>query len=381
MSSLDELLYKEKYLKYKNKYIQLKEYQGGGLKDVFNKTRKVAITVANTVATKAYEAKTVANTVATKASEAKTKVNEKIYLKAYIIAKTEVIQNLKNEIDNKTIKKNISAIEDFLKLKGYIIYSNDSKKIKLIGAKGTLSNLGDSANDLVDYMLGNKTLKGQIKEISNYIDKINNVINFITNNESVKQILKQDLGGSGDTGDGGNDGGSGDGGNDGGSGDTGEKGVAGEKGDGDTGEKGVAGEKGDGGNDGDDGNDDGNNVTNSQCNTIKCYIDKIIESEKLNMDHVNKIKQMINNIDKVLLNRKVSTYNNIDEINNTNNKIFDATYTKNKIDDIKNLVYNELIKKSSENNTYEPKKISHIYIEYTNVPKSNANITFYIIKT
>ena len=231
----------------------------------------------------------------------------------------------------------------------------------MIGAKGTLSNLGDSANDLADYMLGNKTLKGQIKEISNYIDKINNVINFITNNKSAKKILN-DVGGA----------------------------ISDRKQDVDgDGEKDAVGAISDGKQDGNGEKDAvGNNEkgatvdsTNSQCNTIKCYIDKIIESEKLNMDHVNKIKQIINNIDKVLLNRKVSTYDNIDEINNTNNKIFDATYTKNKIDDIKNLVYNELIKKSSENNTYEPKKISHIYIEYTNVPKSNANITFYIIKT
>ena len=323
MVSLDEQLYKEKYLKYKKKYIQLKEYQGGDIKGMYKNLKNKAKEVAK---------------------EVKTNVNEKINLKAYIIAKTEVIQNLKNEIDNKTIKKNISAIEDFLKLKGYIIYSNDSKKIKLIGAKGTLSKLGDSANDLADYILGNKTVKGQIKEISNYIDKINNVINFITNNETAKKILNLVLdavdatGATGAT-DATNN--------------TVPSGATG-------GTTGAA---------------------NNSCNTIKCYIDKIIESEKLNMDHVNKIKQIINNNDKVLLNRKVSTYSNNDEIDNdNNNRIFDATYNKNNIDNIKKLVYNELIKESSQINTDDLKKISHIYIEYTNVPKSNANITFYINK-
>lgn len=312
MSSLDEQMYKEKYLKYKKKYIQLKEYQGGNIKGIYKNIKNKAKEVAK---------------------EVKTNVNEKINLKAYIIAKTEVIQNLKNEIDNKTIKKNISAIEDFLKLKGYIIYSNDSKKIKLIGAKGTLSKVGDSANDLADYMLGNKTLKGQIKEISNYIDKINNVINFIiNNNKSTDAILNLVYDADATVA-------------------TDDKGIA------------TGGATG---------------AANNSCNTIKCYIDKIIESEKLNMDHVNKIKQIINNYNKVLLNRKVSTYNNKDEIGYNDNNIFNATHKKNNIDNIKKLVYNELIKESSEINADDLKKISHIYIEYTNVPKSNANITFYI---
>jgi hypothetical protein len=288
MVSLDEQLYKEKYLKYKKKYIQLKEYQGGSIKGMYENVKK-------------------------KAKKVKTNVNEKLNMKAYIIAKTDELTKIQDGIKNGLIKNNISDIKNILNLKGYIIYSDDPKKIKLIGAKGILSKVGDSKNDLADLLVFNKTLNGEINKISTYIDNIINVINFINNNKYTTDLLN---------------------------------------------------------------NIDSSTGDNNQCNNIKCYINKIIETEKINKDYVNSIKQIINNNNKIKLKRNVSTYPYSDEIINNDTSIFDATYDKSNINNIINEVKNEL-QKLNNNDT----KLSHIFIKYKSAVTSDANITFYLNNT
>jgi len=327
MSSLDELLYKEKYLKYKKKYIQLKEYQCGG--NIFSKIRTSATSVTNAVSTGATH---VNKAVSTRVSN----TTKRIYPTAYIIAKHDELKKI-HDMNN-----NISEIVGILNLKGYIIKSNDPTKIKLIGAKGILSKVGDSKNDFVDSIALNKTYKGEIYKISTYIDKIIKGINFINNNDSTKKLSNNNIT-TGETGP------------------TGPTGLTSE-----TGETGVT-----------------NSTVANNCQNIKCYFNNIIINEKKNKEYLNSIKQIINNNDKIKLKRKVGTYSYKDEIEFDINKhnIFDVTYNKKIIKEIKKEVYKQLIDQTSDlENISEAdlKKLSHIFIEYKYGLNTDADITFYL---
>jgi hypothetical protein len=370
MSSLDELLYKEKYLKYKKKYIQLKEYQDGG--NIFSKIRTSATSVTNAVSTGATH---VNKAVSTRVSN----TTKRIYPTAYIIAKHDELKKI-HDMNN-----NISEIVGILNLKGYIIKSNDPTKIKLIGAKGILSKVGDSKNDFVDSIALNKTYKGEISKISTYIDKIIKGINFINNNDSTKKLSNNNIA-TGETDP---------------TGETGETDPTGETGEtgvtnstvandstkklsnnniatgetdptGETGETDPTGETGETG------------VTNStvanNCQNIKCYFNNIIINEKKNKEYLNSIKQIINNNDKIKLKRKVGTYSYKDEIDINGYNIFEIKYY-NKINEIKKEVYKQLINQKSDIKSISDndlKKLSHIFIEYKNVLNTDADITFYL---
>ena len=185
MVSLDEQLYKEKYLKYKKKYIQLKEYQGGD-----DKPRKGIFRNLN-----------------------------KSDRKAYIIA-------LKTDIDDFHTKysppiMNITDINNFFDKKGYIIESNDDKNAKIINKdnntykaihslkKKTTNSVKDvfdytktkvvnTANTGLSILIGDKTLSNIITYIENNIKEIqNNVeiikkVNILSINDNLNNILKRE---------------------------------------------------------------------------------------------------------------------------------------------------------------------------------------------
>jgi hypothetical protein len=338
MSSLDELLYKEKYLKYKNKYIQLKEYQGGGfslkdVKDVLKKTRKGANTVATKVATKASEAKTGANTVATKvatkASEAKTGATKILFPTAYIFAKTSDIIPLRGNL-----KENISNIKIILNKKGYIIKSDDPLQMIMIGSKSDLSKkFYNAVNSTNDFVYGNKTFEGQIKKISNCTQTNMKDINLILNNNDA--ILN---------------------------------------------------------------------------NTVLTNINKIKVNESNNINYINIINKTLfdknkNENKNKKLSRNVGTSHSTDIINLQHN-LFKIDHNDTIINEIKKLVYNQLVKtdnqlvktdnqlvktdnqlektdnqlektnKQKENEIDITKEISYMYIKYNNVYNSEADIIF-----
>ena len=306
MSSLDELLYKEKYLKYKNKYIQLKEYQGGGfslkdVKDVLKKTRKGA----NTVATK----------VATKASEAKTGATKILFPTAYIFAKTSDIIPLRGNL-----KENISNIKIILNKKGYIIKSDDPLQMIMIGSKSDLSKkFYNAVNSTNDFVYGNKTFEGQIKKISNCTQTNMKDINLILNNNDA--ILN---------------------------------------------------------------------------NTVLTNINKIKVNESNNINYINIINKTLfdknkNENKNKKLSRNVGTSHSTDIINLQHN-LFKIDHNDTIINEIKKLVYNQLVKtdnqlektdnqlektnKQKENEIDITKEISYMYIKYNNVYNSEADIIF-----
>ena len=149
MSSLDEQMYKEKYLKYKNKYIQLKEYQVGGDNILQN-----------------YE--------------------------AYIFADA----NLLNEITDKRYNS-MENIKDILHLKGYIIYKNKSKQFKLINnhnilkkmSKSVSKSAAKSATKAINSMKFDLMLSTSVEKIYNHIKDIIELSNIISNN-NVDKIIK-----------------------------------------------------------------------------------------------------------------------------------------------------------------------------------------------
>jgi len=134
MASLDEQLYKEKYLKYKIKYIKLKEYHGGvGFKFSIGTPKNIDISKIK-------------------------KANQKVY----IFHDNNFIQNFKNK-NNKI--KYISAILNHFE-KGYMITFDDFRKIKKNGST--------------------KTINTNINNINN----INTIIEQIKNNEGIINSAK-----------------------------------------------------------------------------------------------------------------------------------------------------------------------------------------------
>jgi hypothetical protein len=181
MSSLDELLYKEKYLKYKKKYIQLKEYQGGSGSGsgFFNKAKASATKVKD--ATLAVS-KAVSTGVSKSKSNIEKKIEKKMYPTAYIFAKTS---NIKDIMKESKIKNNISKIKKILYNKGYIINSNDPLKMIMIGSKSDLSNMGSNAvNNTTNFLSRSSTVLDQIKKISSCTQTNITDINLILNNNS-----------------------------------------------------------------------------------------------------------------------------------------------------------------------------------------------------
>ena len=167
MISVDEQMYKEKYLKYKNKYINLKG--GVGRRGIFNilKTDKTA----------------------------------------YIIAKKEDIDKFKKNNNTKNIKFNIIK-KDFDK-KGYIITSDDPTTIKLLDSSNlktrtvdtitqkkdelkqtvnknvsTVKNKGASFFDTKSIFIGDKMLSDSINDIGKDIDKIITNVEKINSNKT-----------------------------------------------------------------------------------------------------------------------------------------------------------------------------------------------------
>jgi hypothetical protein len=301
MSSLDELLYKEKYLKYKNKYIQLKEYQVGGL---FNKTRKAAAKAKTDAIAAATKAKTVAATVATKASDAKTGATKILFPTAYIFAKTSDIKSFSDKLQN-----NISDIKIQLNKKGYIIKSNDPLQMIMIGSKSDLSKkFSNAVNSTNDFVYGNKTFEGQIKKISNCTQTNIKDINLILNNNHA--ILNN--------------------------------------------------------------------------NSVLTNIKNIKSNEMQNIDYINNINETLfkNKNENKKLSRNVGTSHSNDIIKLDNN-LFNIVHNDIIINNIKKLVYDELVKtdkqmKQVSDETEKIKEISYMYIKYNNVYNSEADIIFSI---
>jgi len=177
MSSLDELLYKEKYLKYKNKYIQLKEYQGGerrrdGIKGIIASKKK-----------------------------------------AYIFADENIINNFYTT--NNKLYINFNIIKNFFNKKGYIITSDIPKKITIIDSSNimsdTLSYFKDKKENLkknidstkklgatllnasVSTIIGSQLVIDNIQSISNNIEKTINNVNKTMTNFNKNEIDIQDV--------------------------------------------------------------------------------------------------------------------------------------------------------------------------------------------
>jgi hypothetical protein len=143
MVSLDEQLYKEKYLKYKIKYIKLKEYHGGA-------SFKFSIGTPKNIGIPKIK-----------------KGNQKVY----IFHDNNFIQNFKNK-NNKI--KYISAILNHFK-KGYMITSDNFHIIKIIDDKKTIKT--------------NINIFDNIDNIDN-INNINILIEQIKNNEGIINSAK-----------------------------------------------------------------------------------------------------------------------------------------------------------------------------------------------
>ena len=161
MISLDEQMYKEKYLKYKSKYIKLKEYQGGGI-------------------SKGYS--------------------------AYIFATNDVIQEFKGNF--KKPKKKFNDIKTFFDKRGYIIENSNPSLIKLINNNGILTkyindvsdnikqNIKKTKNKVKDKVYTPLTLNKQIGIISNLIENIKNESQLIMDNNEFTRygdIIKNEL--------------------------------------------------------------------------------------------------------------------------------------------------------------------------------------------
>jgi hypothetical protein len=146
MASLDEQLYKEKYLKYKIKYIKLKEYHGG-------------------------------------AGIGKSKI-KKATQKVYIFHDNNFIQNFKNK-NNKI--KYISAILNHFK-KGYIITFDDYRKIKKIGSTETIKT-GINIFDNIDNINNINILIEQIKNNEDIINSAKMNYIFIEHKNDTGEIV------------------------------------------------------------------------------------------------------------------------------------------------------------------------------------------------
>jgi hypothetical protein len=151
MSSLDEQMYKEKYLKYKNKYIQLKEYQGGDY------------------LLQAYV--------------------------AYIFADASLIQQISSGR-----YMTMEQIEDILHLKGYIIYNNKSNQFKLINnqnflkkiSKSVSKSAAKSATKAINSMKFDLMLSTSVEKIYNHIKNIIKLSKIISNND-VNNNIKDNI--------------------------------------------------------------------------------------------------------------------------------------------------------------------------------------------
>ena len=157
MSSLDELLYKEKYLKYKKKYIKLKEYQGGGINQSYI---------------------------------------------AYIFATKNVIDEFKRKFIK--LGKNFNEVKSFFDKQGYIIENSKPSLIKLINNNGILTKHINSASNNIKQNINNDSpISVKLEKPINYNEKFKNSkddeivlsdISNITNLSSPKNmVFEKDL--------------------------------------------------------------------------------------------------------------------------------------------------------------------------------------------
>jgi len=150
MSSLDELLYKEKYLKYKKKYIQLKEYQGGiGMK----------------------------------------------YDSVYIFAEYNYINSINKKIKNgsKININDINFIYNQLNDKGYKIYEKNPKLLELI-TKTTMSEVvKNKARNALTKKPPQILFTKYVKDILSCVTKIYDFTDIITYNIQQKKFSDNDI--------------------------------------------------------------------------------------------------------------------------------------------------------------------------------------------
>jgi hypothetical protein len=202
MSLLDEQLYKEKYLKYKIKYIKLKDYQGGAdFEEAYIFANKYDLSRINHVSImNINDLKSILNKkgyIIYKSSPAKIKLinisnaltkMKNNQIKSFNKKINTSSNNLKNKVANLTLSdqiNNINSLINSIKKNVYLIINNnnnndDDKNIKHVTNNINLTELNENIKKIIDYE--NKNI--------NIIKEINTLI---LNNDKSKTILDRNV--------------------------------------------------------------------------------------------------------------------------------------------------------------------------------------------